>query len=102
VASFLLFLFRMCLSLALAILASHFLRGHERMLMLAFTAFYLLPFLPDTSGVLFLFILLDMLWEDLIQWHLRPVDHILFWCPIIAFWSATRWNARRNGQRRSA
>jgi hypothetical protein len=99
--AFLLFLFRMCLSLALGILAGHFLRGRERMLMLAFTVFSLLP-LSKSSGVLNLFIQWNILWEDQVPLRLKPVGPIQFWCPLIAFWIATRWSARRNGQRRSA
>jgi hypothetical protein len=93
---FLLFLFRLCLSLALGILAGHILRRPERILISAFTGFYLL------LNVKWLFIIRDILWESQMPLHLKPVGLILFWCPIIAFWIATRWSARRNGQRRSA
>src|SRR5262245_60397623 len=77
---FLLFLFRMCLSLALGILAGHILRRRERILISAFAVFYLL------LNVKWLFIIWDILWEGQMPLHLKPVGLILFWCPIIAFW----------------
>ena len=89
---FLLVLFRMCLSLALGILAGHILRRRERILISAFTGFYLL------LNVKWLFIIWDVLWEGQMPLH----GLILFWCPIIAVWIATRWSARHNGQPRSA
>jgi hypothetical protein len=93
---FLLFLFGVCFKLALGILAGHILRGRERILISAFTVFYFL------FNVERLFIIWHILWDDQTPLHLKPVGLILFWCPFIAFWIATRWSARRNGQRRSA
>jgi hypothetical protein len=93
---FLLFLYGVCLKLALGILAGHILRGRERILISAFTVFYLL------FNVNRLFIIWHILWDDQTPLHLKPVGLILFWCPFIAFCIATRWSARRNGQRRSA
>lgn len=94
---FLLFLFRLCLSLALGILAGHILRGGERVLVLAFTVFFLLP-TPLTTGVLFL----RRLWEIQSPLHIRGSSFILWICPIFSFWIATWWSARRNRQRRCA
>jgi hypothetical protein len=94
----LIFLFRTTAFLAIGAMAGHILRGRERMLVIAFTVFYLLP-LPGRSGLGFIF---WVLWESPFPLHLRTFGFILFWCPIIAFWIATRWSARRNGQRRSA
>jgi hypothetical protein len=94
---FLLFLFRPCLSLALGILAGHMLRGRERLLVLAFTIFYLLPS-SLTTGVLFL----PFLWKIQSPLYIRGSSFILWISPIFSFWIATRWSARRNGQRRIA
>jgi hypothetical protein len=89
----LLFLFRVSVSLALGIVAGHILRGRERMLMLAFTVFYLL------NGHRFISLLI---WDSHIPLHLKTFGFITFCCGIIAFWIATQWSARRNDQRRSA
>lgn len=94
----LIFIFRTGAFLAIGALAGHILRGRERLLTLAFTLFYLLP-QSATSGLWFIFWLL---WESPFPLHLRTYSFILFWCPIIAFWIATRWGARRNSQLRSA
>ena len=93
---FLLLLYGVCFKLALGILAGHILRGRERILISAFTVFYLF------FNVERLFIIWHILWDDQTPLHLKPVGLILFWCPFIAFCIATRWSARRNGQRRSA
>jgi len=93
---FLLLLYGVCNKLALGILAGHILRGRERILISAFTVFYLL------FNLKWLFINWHILWNDQTPLHLKPVGFVLILCPYIAFCIATRWSARRNGQRRSA
>jgi hypothetical protein len=70
--TFLLLLFRICLSLAFGILAGHILRRRERILISAFTVFYLL------FNLKWLFIIWDILWESQMPLHLKPIGLILF------------------------
>lgn len=88
-AAFLIFLFRMSVPLALGILAGRMLRGREVILISAFTGFYLLFHVQ----------LLFLVWKAQVPLHFKIWGFLLNCSPIIAFWIATQWSARRNRQR---
>jgi hypothetical protein len=83
------FLFWMCVTLILGVLAGRMLRGRERILISAFTVF----------SLLFHYNVPFILWQDRMPLPYRIWIFLGYLCTFIAFWIATRWSARLNRQR---